>query len=164
MARRVRVHVVDSDSLSLRLTADTLSAVGFAVITGHPTRAVIDAIWTRPDVVVVDVRPDERGIVMPRHLKAVLGQHVPVVAFSAMAMRGDREDLLASGYDVYLRKPTGILEVAALVRRLSLRREARPVWVCAAGRLALRARMACRLSWLTRSSPRGPKSRRASAK
>ncbi|HJQ44019.1 MAG TPA: response regulator, partial [Jatrophihabitantaceae bacterium] len=60
-----------------------------------------------PDLVVLDVQlPDLDGYEVLRQLRAdpVLEQ-VPVIAVTAYAMVGDRDDALAAGFDGYLSKP-----------------------------------------------------------
>lgn len=60
-----------------------------------------------PDLVLLDVLlPGMDGIEVVRHIRAdrVLAD-VPVVALTARAMAGDREALLAAGFDEYIARP-----------------------------------------------------------
>jgi CheY-like chemotaxis protein len=42
-------------------------------------------------------------------------RHIPVIALTAFAMKGDRERLLASGFDGYVPKPIDIKELPKMV-------------------------------------------------
>jgi CheY-like chemotaxis protein len=60
-------------------------------------------------VVLLDVQmPDWGGIEATAHIRAkeqTTGGHVPVIAMTAHAMKGDREHCLAAGMDGYVAKP-----------------------------------------------------------
>jgi CheY-like chemotaxis protein len=51
------------------------------------------------------------------------GGHIPIIALTAHALRGDRQRLLGEGFDGYLAKPLEMIELAKELQRLT-RREA----------------------------------------
>jgi CheY-like chemotaxis protein len=52
------------------------------------------------------------GLEVTRRLREVPGfAHVPVIAFTTLAMPGDRERCLAAGMDDYISKPVGLKEL-----------------------------------------------------
>src|SRR5207245_2958993 len=61
----------------------------------------------RPDLIVCDVHlPTLDGYQVAARLKGDPGfRHVPLVAVTAMAMVGDRDKVLAAGFDGYIAKP-----------------------------------------------------------
>ena len=69
----------------------------------------------RPDLILMDVGlPDMDGAVALTRLRAATTTAaIPVVAVTALAMKGDRERLLSAGFDDYLSKP---VDVDALVK------------------------------------------------
>jgi two-component system cell cycle response regulator DivK len=113
------VLIVDDNEKNLRLARDVLRFAGFRTVeavTGG--EGVASAIEHQPDVILMDIRlPDMDGTDAVRLLKdEPRTAQIPVVALTSLAMKGDREWFLASGFDGYLEKPISVRELPAQVR------------------------------------------------
>jgi len=54
-----------------------------------------------------------------RQQEYATGGHIPIIALTAHALRGDRQRILAEGFDGYLAKPVEIVELASELQRLT---------------------------------------------
>jgi len=113
------VLIVDDNEKNLRLARDVLRYAGLRTIEAATAAdGVRLAAEHLPDVILMDVRlPDSDGpaaLVMLRGQAATAG--IPVVAVTSSAMMGDRERLLAAGFDGYLEKPISVKDFAEQVR------------------------------------------------
>jgi len=114
-----RVLVVDDNTINLELTRFVLEADGLAVATAadaQQAQALVESF--RPQLVLMDIQmPGMDGLALTRKLKDdPASRHIPVVAFTAYAMKGDEQKLLAAGCDGYLAKPIDVATLAARVR------------------------------------------------
>jgi two-component system cell cycle response regulator DivK len=115
----VLVLIVDDNEKNLRLARDVLRIAGFETIeAASGAEGVALAAERAPDVILMDVRlPDMDGTEAARRLKEdERTAAIPVVALTSLAMKGDRERLLASGFDGYLEKPISVREFPHQVR------------------------------------------------
>ncbi|MCR9124887.1 MAG: response regulator [Rhodobacteraceae bacterium] len=73
----------------------------------------------RPDLIFMDISmPGMDGREATRRIREAeiqTGGHVPIVAMTAHAMAGDRDEILAAGLDDYLTKPLRKAEIAARI-------------------------------------------------
>jgi two-component system, sensor histidine kinase and response regulator len=71
--------------------------------------AIEHATNARFDIALVDVQmPEVSGLEVARRIRTeetVTGRHLPIIALTARAMKGDREECLGAGMDDYLSKP-----------------------------------------------------------
>lgn len=115
------VLIVDDDERNVKLLRDVLRHEGFPTreaSTGEEALAI--AAVDPPAVVLMDVHlPDRGGVAVLHDLRALPGMgSVPVVAVTAAAMVGDRERLIAAGFDDYVAKPIGVRRLVERVRSL----------------------------------------------
>src|SRR5918912_850760 len=103
-----RVLVVEDQKETLDLMAYLLRAFGHEVIpAGDGVEGLEAARQTRPDLMVIDIQmPVMNGLEL---VAAVKGDGalapIPAVGVTAFAMVGDRDRILAAGFDGYLSKP-----------------------------------------------------------
>jgi CheY-like chemotaxis protein len=75
------------------------------------------------DIIFMDVQmPRMNGFDACRGIRAAEQanrSHTPIVAMTAHAMKGDREQCLTSGMDDYLSKPVRLPDLDALLKRFS---------------------------------------------
>jgi CheY-like chemotaxis protein len=116
-----RILVVDDDATNLRFAAAALDKAGHEVLKVEGGAEAIEAaLACAPDLVLMDVQmPGMDGVSALRRLRA--DPHtasIKVVAFTGLAMKGDRERLLAEGFDGYLEKPIRYKEFLASIAAL----------------------------------------------
>jgi two-component system cell cycle response regulator len=105
-----RVLIIDDNHDNLDLMQYLLRAFGHEAITAHDgASGIAAALSESPDLVVCDIHmpgTDGYAVVQALRREARL-RGVPIVAVSAMAMIGDSERALNSGFDGYISKPIG---------------------------------------------------------
>ena len=113
------VLIVDDNEKNMRLARDVLRFAGFRTLeatTGG--EAIALASEHLPDVILMDIRlPDMDGTDAARRLRDdARTARIPIVALTSLAMKGDREWFLATGFDGYLEKPISVRELPDQVR------------------------------------------------
>src|SRR5262245_13783830 len=102
----VGVLLVDDDAETRDMVRTVLEGAGArveAAASADEARAVLSAF--SPGVVISDIAmPDETGYAFVQKLRTS-NIHVPAIALTAYARRGDAEEALAAGFQVYLAKP-----------------------------------------------------------
>jgi two-component system cell cycle response regulator DivK len=115
------VLIVDDNEKNVKLVRDLLRFAGFRTLEAFTAEAGVSmAAEHVPHVVLMDIRlPDMSGSDALRLLKDdEATAAIPVVALTSLAMKGDRERLLAEGFDGYLEKPIDVQQFPEQVRSL----------------------------------------------
>ena len=83
------------------------------------------AIKEKPDLVLMDMQlPKLNGLDVTKKLRQIPAfAHIPIVAVTAYAMKGDSERFIDAGCDAYLAKPVNTRELPGVVAELLLKRE-----------------------------------------
>jgi CheY-like chemotaxis protein len=103
-----RILVIEDNPTNLDLVLYLLRAAGHEPRTARDGASGLDeARLHRPALVLLDLQmPGMDGFEVLRRLRADPAlASVPVVAVTALAMVGDRERILAAGFDGYIPKP-----------------------------------------------------------
>jgi len=115
-----KVLIVDDDVRNLYALTSALEEHGLDVVCADHGRQGIDLLTTTPgiELVLMDIMmPDMDGYEAIRTIRTMEGfDELPIVALTAKAMRGDREDSLAAGASDYVTKPVDIDQLLETLR------------------------------------------------
>jgi two-component system sensor histidine kinase/response regulator len=112
-ARRVRplrILLAEDSLVNQKLAIRLLEREGHAVFATRTGREAAAAVENQPfDLVLMDIQmPEMDGLEAAATIRASerkTGRHLPIIALTAHAMKGDRERCLEAGMDGYLAKP-----------------------------------------------------------
>jgi two-component system cell cycle response regulator DivK len=123
-----RILVVEDNALNLELASELLTGAGHTVLQARTAEEGLRLARTEAlDLILLDVRlPGMDGLAAVRVLKRdAATRHIPAVAMTAQAMKGDEEAARAAGFDAYVTKPIDTRAFPEIVARL-LAQGARP--------------------------------------
>ena len=111
------ILIVEDNELNMKLFNDLLEAHGYKTV---QTRSGVEAVELarlhKPDLILMDIQlPEVSGLEVTKWIKddAAL-RHIPVIAITAFAMKGDEEKIRQGG--AYLSKPISIVKFLETVR------------------------------------------------
>jgi two-component system, sensor histidine kinase and response regulator len=106
----LRILLAEDNLVNQRLAVGLLEKRGHTVVIAADGNQALAALEREPfDLMFMDVQMPEMGgfeaTVRIRAREKETGKHLPIIAMTAYAMKGDRERCLASGMDGYVSKP-----------------------------------------------------------
>jgi two-component system, cell cycle response regulator DivK len=117
-----RVLVIEDNASNLTLATFLLESAGHTVLSATNAEAGLAiARAEHPELALMDVQlPGMDGLEATALLKADASTRgIPVIALTALAMKGDEERIRAAGCDGYIAKPLSYREfLAAVAARL----------------------------------------------
>jgi PAS domain S-box-containing protein len=119
--RPLHILLAEDNPVNLRIAVGLLEKRGHEVCiasTGREVLAALEAEEVRPfDLILMDVQMPEmdgfEATAAIREKEKGTGRHVPIIALTARAMKGDREMCLTAGMDGYVAKPLKAEELFA---------------------------------------------------
>jgi CheY-like chemotaxis protein/HPt (histidine-containing phosphotransfer) domain-containing protein len=122
-AERPRVLVVDDHPVNREVLVRQLSLIGIAADTCNDGIEALAELNARPyQAILADIHmPHMDGYELTRALRNNEGTgpspHIPIIAVTANAMRGEEERCLAAGMDAYLAKPVSLDRLRTILQR-----------------------------------------------
>ena len=118
--RSLHVLLAEDNRVNQLLAITILEKRGHSVVVANDGKAALRALETdRFDLVLMDLQMPEMGgleaTAAIREKEQANGRHLPIVAMTAHAMKGDRERCLEGGMDAYLPKP---IQAKALIQMI----------------------------------------------
>ena len=109
-SRKLRVLLAEDNAVNQRLVVKLMEKHGHSLVAVNNGVEALDALERGTfDVVLMDVQMPELGgfeaTACIREREKSTGQHIPVIAMTAHALKGDRERCLEAGMDAYVSKP-----------------------------------------------------------
>lgn len=107
-ATRHKILVVEDNFMNKVLVREILTLHGYDIIEAKSGTEAIKAINSlRPDIILMDIHlPEMDGITATRIIKSdERNRHIPILALTASAMKGEEENLMSKGFDGYVAKP-----------------------------------------------------------
>jgi len=125
----LEILVVEDNIVNQRLAEHMLRNKGHMVTIANNGREAMEVLERqRFELALVDVQmPEMDGLQLTaaiREKEKVTGEHLPIIAMTAYAMKGDRERCLEAGMDDYVAKPINskqLFELIAGVRSVELK-------------------------------------------
>jgi CheY-like chemotaxis protein len=120
--RSLRVLLAEDNRINQAVATGLLKKRGHHVVVAADGREALSVLErTTVDLILMDIQMPEidgfAATAVIREREKTTGAHIPIVALTAHAMRGDRERFLAAGMDDYLSKPIQAKELDQVVER-----------------------------------------------
>jgi two-component system, sensor histidine kinase and response regulator len=122
---RMKILLAEDNAVNRKLATTLLEKRGHIVVVTENGREALDALEReRVDLVLMDVQmPVMDGLEAIQAIRAKeqsTRAHLPIIAVTAHAMKGDRERCLEAGADDYVTKPIRLAELMAAMNRARL--------------------------------------------
>lgn len=121
--RALHILLAEDNAVNQKFAVRTLEKRGHTVVVANNGREAVEH-WEKEDfdIILMDVQMPEMdgmaAVARIRELEQESGSHIPIVAMTAHAMKGDRERCLDGGMDGYVTKPIKAATMFAEIDRL----------------------------------------------
>ncbi|MEF3698581.1 PAS domain S-box protein [Desulfolutivibrio sp.] len=121
---KARILVVEDEAVNRIALKWQLEKTGYVVAIAEDGRQALEYVLHNDvDAIIMDIQmPVMDGIeaagIIRGDAKFKEKSHIPIIALTAYAMPGDREKILAAGFDGYLAKPVGKEQLTAMLSQL----------------------------------------------
>ena len=115
-----KVLIVEDNELNMKLFHDLLDSQGYETLqTREGLQALALARAHLPDLILMDIQlPEISGLEVTKWLKDDEElSHIPIIAVTAFAMKGDEERIRQGGCEAYISKPISVMHFLETIRQ-----------------------------------------------
>ncbi len=121
VVRPLRILLAEDSLLNRKLAMGLLKKEGHTVVVANNGREALAALESQDlDLVLMDVQMPEmdglEAIAAIRAKERQSGEHIPIIATTAHALKGDRQRCLDAGMDDYVAKPIHASELSTAIQ------------------------------------------------
>ena len=116
-----KILIVGDNPLNLKLLMVILRPYGYIILeAADGEEALKVAVREKPSLILMDMQlPKLSGLEVTKRLRQMPAfKHIPIIAVTAYAMKGDKEKFIEAGCDAYISKPINTHELPQLVSRM----------------------------------------------
>ena len=121
-----KILIVEDNPQNMRLIEMTLRSRSYTLLKATDGEEVLDLVLReRPELIIMDMQLGKMsGLEVTRRLREnPAHSHIPVIAVTAYAMKGDKESVIESGCDVYLSKPINTRALPKMIAEMLSQRQ-----------------------------------------
>ncbi len=115
------ILLVEDNETNVETITEYLPCWGYRLsVASTGMEAIMKAHQEKPALILMDIQiPEMDGLTAVRQLRQEEAfQQVPIIALTALAMRGDKEKCLEAGANEYLSKPIQLRQLVTLINKL----------------------------------------------
>ncbi|MBA4057981.1 MAG: histidine kinase, partial [Marivirga sp.] len=119
----LRILVAEDNRVNQKLAIKVLSKLGYDPDIAQDGKEVLEEVdKVNYDLIFMDVQmPEMDGLEATRMIRLCLSVQPVIIAMTANAMQGDREECMQAGMDDYLSKPVRVEELVIVLEKWSLK-------------------------------------------
>jgi len=120
-SRKPFILLAEDDEANVETISCYLQAKGYEIFLAYDGQHAIDVTQlVGPDLIVMDIQmPGMDGLAAIKVIRQLdRFQTIPIIALTALAMKGDQERCLEAGANLYLSKPVKLKQLDMAIKQL----------------------------------------------
>ena len=116
-----KILIVEDNPQNMKIVLMILRPHGYTLLEAADGNEALEiAASNKPDLILMDMQlPKVSGLEVIRRLRQMPAfSHIPIIAVTAYAMKGDDERIIEAGCDAYLPKPINTRELPKVVAEM----------------------------------------------
>jgi len=116
-----KILIVEDDPRNMKVAVMALRPHGYILLEATDGEEALEtALRDTPDLILMDMQlPKMNGLEVTRKLRENSAfSHIPIIALTAYAMKGDEEKFIEVGCDAYLSKPINTRELPGVIAEM----------------------------------------------